>query len=398
MHIPAQVPADAASRQQARDPVRLRGDAYITITAPFYPDADPLTPHHRWADRVGADLDGTGSLVRQDLPLEQLLRGTLTYELPRLEELTGFAASPAWRRTLREALCGAAAGGGSDALFTEPEVIGMYCPDGYGSVSATIRVPGGWDENNRPATLRAVGVDGREPLAERLREHLLPPLQRMLRHCGGQTSATVVLPYFNLTYAGSTDHPVPGRAVLDDGLRPLIYPDSARPLRSSSPWWDEFLYTGYAYHLLASRDPVGNLQKLSLLLLILNVLYARLARFAGAADEALQHRERYTDLEWLARVERQLRAQYQALVTPTFSFDHHALRVRDAVLRSWDVPKLQNRADNLLSMLRNAVELQLAENQARRVRRLNLFVAILAGLTVIPTTEAVVALFRHFSG
>jgi hypothetical protein len=399
VHVPAQVSADDADdRRAARAPVRLRGDTYITITAPFYPDDDPLTPGERSIDTDHDDLDGTGVLVRQELPLSLLLRGTLTYQLPRVEVLTGFAGGPPWRGRLRDTLNELATAGRPDRLFEEPDVVGMVFPDGYGSVAVTVRVPGGWDAGRREATLAALGADGREPLAARLREELLPPLQRMLRRCGGGRSAVAVLPYFNLTYAGSTDHPEPGRAALDDALRPLVYPDSALPLRSSSPWWDEYLYTGYAYHLLASHDPEPNLRKLSLLLLILNVLYARLARFASAADEALSRREHYTDLDWLARTERQLRAQYQSLITPTFSFDHHALRVRDAVLRSWDVPKLQVRADNLLSMLRNAVELQLASNQARRSRRLNLFVVILAALTVIPTTEAVVNLIRYLNG
>jgi hypothetical protein len=155
---------DADDRRAARAPVRLRGDTYITITAPSYPDDDPLTAGERSID---TDHD-------------------------------------------------------------------MVFPDGYGSVAVTVRVPGGWDAGRREATLAALGADGREPLAARLRVELLPPLQRMLRRCGGGRSAVAVLPYFYLTYAGSTDHPEPGRAALDDALRPLVYPDSALPLRSSS--------------------------------------------------------------------------------------------------------------------------------------------------------------------
>src|SRR5690606_5621406 len=128
------------------------------------------------------------------------------------------------------------------------------------------------------------------------------------------------------------------------------------------------------------------------------VSYARLARFADAADSALRSRVHYTDVAWLVRTERRLRSEYQALITPTFSFDHHALTVRDAVLESWDVPKLQARADNLLSMVRNAVEFRMAQDHARRIRRLNLLVLILTAVSIIPVVETVVAIVEFLSG
>jgi hypothetical protein len=374
-------------------PIRLAGDAYVTFTAPFFPDGDPLVQRDGCTDPGGADLDGEGALLRSQLPLSVVMRGTLTFQQPSIDELTSFVGGEAWTEALRVDLDRCSPGTPTESVYDRIELVGMLFPDGYGSVAVTLRLPGGWERRRHDQTLDVVGVAGREALAERLRSALLPPLERMLRRCGAGELAVAVLPYFNLTYAGSTDHPTPGRSTLDDELRHLVYPDSAMPLASRSPWVDEYLYTGYAYHLLATRDPVPNLQKLTLLLLILNASYARLARFAAAADHALRSRANYTDVAWLARTERRLRSEYQSLITPTFSFDHHALKVRDAVLRSWDVSKLQARTDDLISMVRSAAEFRLAQDQARRIRRLNLFVFVLTALSIIPTVESLLAIF-----
>lgn len=393
MQVPTRHVADVTEPTGPHRPVRLTGDAHVTVTAPFYPDGDPLVPPPRCTAVAGEDLEGHGALLRRDLPLHLILQGTLTFQQPTVATLTSFVGGDEWLAGLEGRLNQAAADRSGEAIFDQVELSGMLFPDGYGSVAVTLRLRDGWEPSRRASTLAAVGAAGRELLAAQLRSELLPPLQGMLGRSGAGEAVAVELPYFNLTYAGATDHPLPGRSTLDDELRGLVYPGSSMPLPSFSPWLDEFLYTGYAYHLLAMKDPVPNLRKLALLLLILNVSYARLARFATAAEHALLNREHFTDVGWLANVERQLRAEYQALVTPTFSFDHHALKVRDAVLDSWDVPKLQARTDNLLSTVRNAVELKMAQDHARRVQRLNWIVAVLTALSIIPTAEAVYRLF-----
>lgn len=378
-------------------PVQLRGDAYLTITAPFLPEGDPLAPRAEFYDPQKSDLDGEGALIRADLPMNVIFRGTLTYEHPGAAGFIGFIGGEEWLEQVRAGL-NALLEGTEEPVYDWIELVGVLFPDGYGSVAVNLRIPDGWEPRRQGTTMRAVGIEGRELLAARLRSALLGPLNRLLRRCGTGSVPDAVLPYFNLTYSGDTDHPAPGRSRLDDGLRHLVYPDSAMPLASRSPWLDEYLYTGYAYHLLATRDPLPNARKLALLLLILNVSYARLARFADAADSALRSRVHYTDVAWLVRTERRLRSEYQALITPTFSFDHHALTVRDAVLESWDVPKLQARADNLLSMVRNAVEFRMAQDHARRIRRLNLLVLILTAVSIIPVVETVVAIVEFLSG
>lgn len=145
-------------------------------------------------------------------------------------------------------------------------------------------------------------------------------------------------------------------------------------------------------------QPRPSIEKVTLLLLILDVSYARLARTAAAADESLRNNKYNADVAWLAQLERRLRAEYQALVTPTFSFDHHVLQMRDAVLRSWDAGALQSRAEDLLTTVRRTVELRLAEEQARRVGKVQLVVMVLTVLSAVQTTEAAFALFHRFFG
>ncbi len=379
-------------------PVELTGDAHITFTAPFYAQHDPLEPRETCTLPAGDDLDGTGALVRSKISLSSLVQGSLTYEQPTQGLLTFLIGGEAWRDQLLRCLNELLAGRLEPAAFDSVDVIGMLFPDGYGSIAVTLTLADGWHPARRSATLAAVGRDGREPLAAKLRSSLLPAVQRTLRRCGAGQASTAVLPYFNLTYAGSTDHPKPGRSFLEDDLRALVYPSSPLPLASCSPWLDEFLFAGYAYNLLAASQPRPNIEKLTLLLLILDVAYARLARTAAAAAECLRSNKHDADVVWLAQLERRLRAEYQALVTPTFSFDHHVLRVRDAVLRSWDAGQLQSRADDLLGTVRRTVELRLAQEQARRVSRVQMVVVVLTVLSAIQTTDAAFSLFNRLFG
>ncbi|NWF30661.1 hypothetical protein HW130_31165 [Streptomyces sp. PKU-EA00015] len=377
-------------------PVDLTGDACITFTAPFYAEGNPLEPKEACTLPSGDDLDGAGFLLRRPVSLSPLLQGSLTYGQPTVDLLTTFVGSDEWKGELQRRLKDLLAARAGQSLLDTVDVTGMVFPDGYGSIAVTLHLPGGWEPRHRESTLAGLGREGREPLAAELRSMLLPPAQRLLRRCGA--GETVAIPYFNLTYAGSTDHPEPGRSRLADGMRTLIYPDSPMPLASHSPWRDEFLFAGYAYNLLATPDPKAAAEKFTLLLLILDVSYIRLARTATAADDVLRNPRHSADTRWLSQLEHRLRSEYQALVTPTFSYDHHALRTRDAVLRAWEAGNLQSRAADLLSTVRQTVDLRLAEDQARRIRRVNLVVAVLTVLSGVATAQAAVSLYDRFFG
>jgi hypothetical protein len=260
-------------------------------------------------------------------------------------------------------------------------------------VCARIEVADGWGAAHRERLIDGFGPKGRDPVAEKLRAVLLPALAEVADRCCPEARCETLLPYFNLTYAAETSHQQPGRATLPDNLRQLIYPRSPAPITSDSPWSDEFFYAGYAFSLLASPEPRHTLDQLEHLLLHLNVLYARMERSAGAADRLIRASSREENLEWLIALERRLRADYQALVRPTFSYDHHVLKLRDSLLYAWETDKTRERTDILLQMARQAVERKLAQEQARRVARVNLVVTILVIFSFVATLEAAVNLW-----
>jgi hypothetical protein len=372
------------------DCIDIVGDAQVLLTAPFFPSADPFDHRPTCQVPAGGVLDAGGRLVTANLSMDLLLRGSLTYGNPRIDVLTQFAGSEAFNAEL------AASAERIVGLPVRVTVRGMLFPDGYGSAAMRLEVPDGWTAENRDRFMEGFGPRGRDTVAEALRDRLFPALAEVSDRCCQHAPGQTLLPYFNLTYVGATSHPRPGRATLPDDLRQLVYPRSPAPITSDSTWSDEFFYAGYAFSLLASNDPDATLEQLEHLLLNLDVLYARMDRSAGAADRLIRGSSRGEDVEWLVALERRLRADYQALVRPTFSYDYHVLKLRDSLLHAWETDRTRERTETLLEMARQAVERQIAQQQARRVGRVNLVLTILAVLSFVASVEAAVNLWTKF--
>jgi hypothetical protein len=369
------------------DCVDLVGDAQILLTAPFFPSADPLDYRPTCRVPVGGVLDAEGRLVPSDRSMDQFLRGSLTYGSPQIDLLAQFAGTERFNAEL------AATAEGIVSLPLQLAVAGMLFPDSYGSVAVRIEVPDGWTADYRERLVDGFGPGGRDLVAEKLRDVLLPALAEVAHRCCPEATSETLLPYFNLTYIAATSHPRAGRATLPDDLRQLIYPRSPTPIKSDSPWSDEFFYAGYALSLLASAAPRRTLDQLEHLLLHLDVLYARMDRSASAADRLIRESSHDGDVDWLVALERRLRADYQALVRPTFSYDHHVLKLRDSLLFAWEIDKTRERTETLLQMARQTVERQLAQKQAQRVARVNLLITILAVLSFVASVDAALNLW-----
>ncbi|MGH3389007.1 MAG: hypothetical protein ACRDOO_09020, partial [Actinomadura sp.] len=243
------------SRLEA-DSIDFVGDAQILITGPFFPSADPL--EYRPPITVPSDevLEANGRLVLSDQSMDRFLRGSLTFGNPKSEPSTQFIGSECFNSELAAAI---------EPVVRLPlrlTVTGMLFPDGYGSVAVRIDVPDGWEPEHRERLLTAFGPTGRDPVAETLRDMLLPPLAEMADRCSPDARRETLLPYFNLTYAATTTHPLPGRGTLPHDLRRLIYPRSPAPITSNSPWADEFFFAGYAFLIIASAAPGHTLDQL----------------------------------------------------------------------------------------------------------------------------------------
>lgn len=372
--------------------IHLTGDAHLLLTAPFFPSTDPLDYRPLCTVPAQGAIDVSNRLVHCSRSIAPLMQGSLTYGDPTIDVVMHFAGTQAFTDEL------AATVHQITGLSVTCIVTGMLFPDGYGAVAIKIKIPDGWEAKKRNTLIDTFGPNGRDHLGGAVREALLPALSELSKRCCEQANDDIVFPYFNLTYVGTTTHQQAGRATLADNLRILLYPRSPDPIKSDSPWMDEFFHAGYAFSLLASTSPHRTLEQLELLLMHLDVLYARMDRTASAADRSIRESSKDEDVDWLIGLERRLRADYQALVRPTFSYNYHVLKLRDALLAAWETDKTRERTDTLLAMARQAVERQLAEDQARRVSHVNLIVVILTIVSVISSADAAVDLWRIFFG
>lgn len=367
----------------------LVGDAQILLTAPFFPSTDPLDYRPTCRVPEGGTLDSHGRLVRSHRSIDRFLRGSLTYGNPKVDVLLHFAGTDRFRDELtapiRETL----------KVPLRLDVTGVLFPDGYGSVAARIEVPDGWTADFRLRLIDAFGPSGRDQVASDVRDVLLPALAELSDRCCPEVACETLLPYFNLVYVAATSRPRAGRTVLPDELRHLVYPRSPAPITSDSPWSDEFFYAGYAFSLLASPDPRQTLDQLEYLLLHLDVLFARMERTATAADQLIRGGTRDEDIDWLVALERRLRADYQALVRPTFTYDYHVLKLRDSLLNAWEIDKARERTETLLQMARQTMERRLAQEQAQRVSRVNLVITILTILGFVSSADAAINLLSR---
>jgi hypothetical protein len=378
-------------RDYGADPFDFTGDAHILFTAPFYPDADALESGPGYALPDDGVLDGEGRLVPADGSDDDFWSGPLSEGSSAIDLVTQFAGGELFTAALTATL------ELETGLPLTASLTGMLLPDGYGSVAIVVTVPDGWTGENRGALLAAFGPGGgREARWREFRELLLPPLSELSDRCCPAAAYKTTIPYLNATYAGSTTHPWPGRATLPDEYRYLIFPRTPAPIRSESPWASEFYCPGTGFSILASADPVPTLGKLEILLLHLDVLYARMDNSAAAADRVIRSVEHRKIIDVLIAAEYRLRSDYHALVQPTFSYDAHVTQLRDALLSAWDTDKNSQRADALLSMARQAVERQIALEQSRRAGLLNLVVVILTIISLVGSIEAAVDLWSRF--
>jgi hypothetical protein len=377
-------------RDYGADPFDFTGDAHILFTAPFYPDADALADRPRYALPADGVLDAEGRLVPADRWSDDFWSGPISEGSSAIEVVTQFAGSEPFTAALTTLL------ELETAVPLTASIAGMLLPDGYGSVAIIVTVPDGWTEN-REGLLAGFGPGGgREARWREFRDLLLPALSKLSASCCPTGHYKTIIPYLNATYAGSTTHPWPGRATLRDEYRDLIFPRTPAPIRSESPWASEFYCPGTGFSILASEDPKPTLGKLEVLLLHLDVLYARMDNSAAAADQVIRTVGHHKKVDDLIAAEYRLRSDYHALVQPTFTYDAHVTQLRDALLSAWDTDKNSARAEALLDMARQAVERRIVQEQRRHAARLAMVVTILTILSAIGSIDAAVDLWSRF--
>jgi hypothetical protein len=268
---------------------------------------------------------------------------------------------------------------------------GLVFEDGIVTVAIAVDVPDGWD-GRRPDLELVFGPEGRDAVAAAIRAVVLPAVTGLVHELDGHDRAVVQCEYFNLTYVGATSLELPGRAVLSEEHRGLLYPESPEPLRSMSPRAEELLYAGFAYSVLAEADGSATTRaKLVPLLLILGYQYARLTRGIALAEQRLDLARADAAVDQvggLELLELVITSDFRELSAPTFSFDHHALKLRDAYLEAWNVQRVFDRCRFTLTALHQHEQRRLAAQQSERVKRLDAILLVIAALSLVGTLEA----------
>lgn len=371
---------------ESRD-LQLTGDARLLFTTPA---RTRLTPP--------ADL---GALPQQLAAIEDceivedgwthLFKGSLTFHDTTPPDTIRIRISGALIERL-EAL----ASESTDVPGIEVECTGLVFADRSVSLAATFTVPAGWTEH-RAQLESTFGPVGRDGFSSSLRELILDWAHAHQLIDEQSIADEAYLPYFNLTYIGESAIEDPGRAALaGPDLRSLVYPTTSAPLTSQSPLVEEYLYCGYAFLLLAVPPGSDTPDKLRDLLLILNVLYSQLASAAADARAYLHGDvgDAGADGSWSA-LERQLRMRHREVTTPTFSYDHHVLTMRNAILDAWGTEALLDGIQELLQWGHESQRNGEVEAQARRTRRMNRVLTVIGVLAVFDTVESISSLISR---
>lgn len=358
------------------------GDALVLITAPLHMDGHALEHTSLLSISRSAGQAVGEAFYVCDPVFSQLFQGTLTYGEPELGALE-LEGTDAFRQAIERSLLG------DSSEVSCDQVRLIVFPDGYGSVSVRFSIRRGWDRYI--TNLPQFSPEAREKLCAGLRPMLVGQVNEVFKELSDLGQTETVIPYFNMTYSGDASCELAGMAALQNNFRRLVYPDGPAPLRSSSPWDNQYFYAGFAFFVLLGGEVVRNLEKFGMLLMMLNVLYVRLARTSLAARDALRG-ETALDIEGLEQLSEQLRAEYQDLVSPTFSFDHHALILRDGIAEAWDLQKLNGSAEDLLDRVRQKLEVKNARALERRNRWLKGGLGTITVLSLVSAVEAAVAL------
>lgn len=363
--------------------LELVGDAQLLFTAPAFVSLPGAEGEGRVLDRLD---DLTGVEVVDD-DWAGAFKGSLTFHDATPADVVRLDVGG----SIVDHICGLAERH-AGLPVEHTEVQAMAFADSSLSVSVSLRIPSGWTDR-RERLVDGFGPARRDGFVAGLRECLLGWGAEQELVASDATDTVRYLPYFNLTYVGEPAAPRAGRAVIDHGvLRDLVYPSTSAPLPSHSPLLEEYLYAGYAFSLLGVEPGSTTPAKLRDLLLILDVVYGQLA---GAAETA--ERDLAPDAEGegpsVEELEGQLRRRYQEVVTPTFSYDHHLLSLRSAILDAWGTEHLLQRSQELLRWSHERQTQEQLEAQARRTKWVNVALTAIGLLAVFDTANAVIDLF-----
>ena len=221
----------------------------------------------------------------------------------------------------------------------------------------------------------------RDPFSTNLRDAIVSRLARLEK----KEKTKLSFPYFHTLISGKLNKAI-DRAVLNHSFRQILYPETNAPIKSASPDPTEFIFLGYAFSLILCPDsPLQRTLQVLPLIEYTSSLYSELADASSAAEMKILKKEFKKDTE-IQDVKDKLRLMYYGFVSPTFTYTHEMLVLRDRLLETWRVDKLLNRAEFLVSQL----EFKIKESQKNRENRWARYINILLFVITLSTLVSVV--------
>ncbi len=174
---------------------------------------------------------------------------------------------------------------------------------------------------SRPATPPAMQCERRR----------CPSSGSCVRRAHMPTRSLLDLPYFHLMYAGAT-RTSPSAAGQDGALRALLYPPDAGPLPDHSPRRNEFVFLGYAFSLVAVEGGVDErVRELSIVVALCSAVFRRFERVCDAVARVLADTASICDRPELLRLQETVQVEYEDLLSPTLSYRHELLVLREGL-------------------------------------------------------------------
>lgn len=391
--------------------LELRGDATVTLLAPVefsgafeHPDLRTALDDHR---RRAIPTDDGSDWQLLPPQVDDLVAGSLTYHRRLPTGFTGIAVPTDLNGLSDRLLPGlfdpAEPSEGPDAP-TPIRLLNLdvfVFDDGTLSMRCDLSVVEGWEDEGRSLE-EWFGPMTRDRSCDQLRVGMEQALGPVVSGLTGARWHEARIPYFHVIYRGCAHSDEPGRALLGDGLRSLVYPPDNHPVPSASPLPEAFVYPGYAFSLVGvgpnSDSGEAHAERFIQLARFAQQLYRRIARTCDDVEASLEHVvTSLGDLDELRRWEFQLQGAIHAFVTPTFTFDHAVLVLRDRLQETWRLPTLLARVDYLIERLRLVQEGRRDHRDKRRQWLLQVLIALVTALSLVQVIDSGVSIYERFA-